>query len=75
MRPEIVQVKKAGEEQERNGDRGQHCGRASDPPISVSSKQINQIPTVLHQVLSLSLSFFGPAQTEKIQMVSNQNFF
>jgi len=28
----------------------------SEPLINVISKQINQIPTVLHQVLSLSLS-------------------
>ena len=33
----------------------------SETLINVISKQINQIPTVLHQVLSLSLSSLGPA--------------
>lgn len=34
---------------------------ASDLEISVISKQINQIPTVPHQVLSLSFSYLVSA--------------
>lgn len=37
---------------------------ASDPPINVISKQINQIPTVLQQVLSLSFSSLLAANKE-----------
>lgn len=37
---------------------------ASDPPINVISKQINQIPAVVHQVLSLSFSSILSANKE-----------
>lgn len=41
---------------EGNGLEGPVLLTASDTPTNVISKQINQIPTVLHQVLSLSSS-------------------
>ena len=57
-----MKPKTAQEEQARR-ERGKVMGlggpvllTVSEPLINVISKQINQIPTVLHQVLSLSLS-------------------
>lgn len=57
MKPKTAQEGQARREQRKvMGLEGPVLLTVSEPLINVISKQINQIPTVLHQVLSLSLS-------------------
>jgi len=57
MKPKTAQEGQARREGRKvMGLEGPVLLTVSEPLINVISKQINQIPTVLHQVLSLSLS-------------------
>jgi len=57
MKPKTAQEGQARRERRKvMGLEGPVLLTVSEPLINVISKQINQIPTVLHQVLSLSLS-------------------